>query len=932
MLLGSCEEAEPIIITHTSASEALQGVECILVADAHIYVGAANGILSVWAVPPPILSTVPPDDFTVPVKYLLTIRRASAGQPISQLQALPAVGLLTYNCGGAVIACTLKELRHVATLHHARATRFHSDAAAPVACLCVCAGHSLVVFYELCVPVRMRWKRVLKDRTTAIHVGQGHVAVATTTSCQLRCARTGEVRQAIELWVTSPSSASVWGLASFVAHPHTRSVWLLPVAQLRSPTAGAGVGVDAAAPQSPRMGAVVDSVLVFSLDASELNVMRLDACDPSAAALLGGSSTQLAPSAYGHVVSFLTGQLHLTAARAVLPTEAEWMEWRRSGQGVNSQLSDQGVNSQLSGRGPLALRCEALAPAVVAPSRALSPERPACFCLCGLHAFVASGAQLWRLPLVGEQPDARQLHDELMACSARRDLDSARLECSARRDLDSDRLECSARRDLDSARLECSARRGSTSCSGAGADGSSGSDSGSGSGSISGSGSGSSSISGSGVLALMDGTRPVPTGDAALASRPVPTGDAALASRPVPTGDAALASRLLECASHPLGTALAALLCTVRTADSEAARAHASLAFGDLAFGDRDCSRVRRGAELARASVASEHQRHEPAALKARVTSLLEIDRCGDARGTAAIAISQREMATSKREMDISQRELSLAYAELQVSEALAAVVAACVGVADTLGEQRRMMVSSAVSSQPRGDRTEPFDEGLVALAETLVYGPELHASLLLMLSHRHAYAHALLREGAHAMLEGARTRMSTSGLAEHRRERIASALCAPGGPRGAWQRLCSERRPSLKLRAIADACDAIVAAAATATAQEAEEVQKGAKEGAKEGVVNADELLPMVAYSLADALVVAGVADELLSHLTLAEAHLPASEASFKLGYCLTTVQAAVRCVTEAAPAASQKQSGIGATDSERGGDGGAVQKKAVS
>jgi len=301
-------------------------------------------------------------------------------------------------------------------------------------------------------------------------------------------------------------------------------------------------------------------------------------------------------------------------------------------------------------------------------------------------------------------------------------------------------------------------------------------------------------------------------------------------------------------------------------------------------------------------------------------------------------------MATSKREMDISQRELSLAYAELQVSEALAAVVAACVGVADTLGEQRRMMVS-----QPRGDRTEPFDEGLVALAETLVYGPALHASLLLMLSHRHAYAHALLREGAHAMLEGARTRMSTSGLAEHRRERLASALCAPGGPRGcehptaavntqhggprgAWQRLCSERRPSLKLRAIADACDAIVAAAATATAQEAEEVQKGAKEGAKEAVVNADELLPMVAYSLADALVVAGVADELLSHLTLAEAHLPASEASFKLGYCLTTVQAAVRCVTEAAPAASQKRSGIGATDSERGGDGGAVQKKAVS
>ena len=889
MWLGSCEEAEPIIITHTSASEALQGVECILVADAHIYVGAANGILSVWAVPPPILSTVPPDDFTVPVKYLLTIRRASAGQPISQLQALPAVGLLTYNCGGAVIACTLKELRHVATLHHARATRFHSDAAAPVACLCVCAGHSLVVFYELCVPVRMRWKRVLKDRTTAIHVGQGHVAVATTTSCQLRCARTGEVRQAIELWVTSPSSASVWGLASFVAHPHTRSVWLLPVAQLRSPTAGAGVGVDAAAPQSPRMGAVVDSVLVFSLDASELNVMRLDACDPSAAALLGGSSTQLAPSAYGHVVSFLTGQLHLTAARAVLPTEAEWMEWRRSGQGVNSQLS---------GQGPLALRCEALAPAVVAPSRALSPERPACFCLCGLHAFVASGAQLWRLPLVGEQPDARQLHDELMACSARRDLDSDRLECSA--------------------------RRGSTSCSGAGADGSSGSDSGSGSGSISSSGSGSSSISGTGVLALMAGTRPVPTGDAALASR------------------------LLECASHPLGTALAALLCTVRTADSEAARAHASLAFGgDLAFGDRACSRVRRGAELARASVASEHQRHEPAALKARVTSLLEIARCGDAQGTAAIAISQREMATSKREMDISQRELSLAYAELQVSEALAAVVAACVGVADTLGEQRRMMVASAVSSQPRGDRTEPFDEGLVALAETLVYGPELHASLLLMLSHRHAYAHALLREGAHAMLEGARTRMSTSGLAERRRERLASALCAPGGPRGAhddapggprgvvlsgprgaWQRLCSERRPSLKLRAIADACDAIVAAAATATAQEAEEVQKGAKEG----VVNADELLPMVAYSLADALVVAGVADELLSHLTLAEAHLPASEASFKLGYCLTTVQAAVRCVTEAAPAASQKQSGIGATDSERGGVGGAVQKKAVS
>ena len=129
--------------------------------------------------------------------------------------------------------------------------------------------------------------------------------------------------------------------------------------------------------------------------------------------------------------------------------------------------------------------------------------------------------------------------------------------------------------------------------------------------------------------------------------------------------------------------------------------------------------------------------------------------------------------------------------------------------------------------------------------------------------------------------------------------------MCAPGGPRGAWQRLCVVIRPSLKLRAIADACDAIVAASATATALEAEAA-----------MVNADELLPMVAYSLADALVVAGVADDLLSHLTLAEAHLPASEASFKLGYCLTTVQAAVRCVTEAAPAASQKRSGFGAND----------------
>ena len=259
--------------------------------------------------------------------------------------------------------------------------------------------------------------------------------------------------------------------------------------------------------------------------------------------------------------------------------------------------------------------------------------------------------------------------------------------------------------------------------------------------------------------------------------------------------------------------------------------------------------------------------------------------------------ISQREMEISQREMEISQRELSLAYAELQVSGALAAVVAACAGVADTLGEQRRM----TVSSQPRGDCTEPIDEGLVSLAETLVYGPAMHASLLLMLSHRHAYAHALLREGAHAMLE----RMSTSGPGERRRERLQSALCAPGGPRGAWQRLCVVIRPSLKLRAIADACDAIVAAAATATALEAEAA-----------MVNADELLPMVAYSLADALVVAGVADDLLSHLTLAEAHLPASEASFKLGYCLTTVQAAVRCVTEAAPAASQKRSGFGAND----------------
>ena len=120
----------------------------------------------------------------------------------------------------------------------------------------------------------------------------------------------------------------------------------------------------------------------------------------------------------------------------------------------------------------------------------------------------------------------------------------------------------------------------------------------------------------------------------------------------------------------------------------------------------------------------------------------------------------------------------------------------------------------------------------------------------------------------------------------------LEERLCAAGGPEAHWVAVCTEVLPTRKLSALTAICDSISSLAAGRNGHE----------------VSAEELLPLVSISLAHALARPrdprrDVARSLLAHLRLAEGLVPSSGARFKLGYCLTTVEVAVRYVASQAP-----------------------------
>ena len=151
------------------------------------------------------------------------------------------------------------------------------------------------------------------------------------------------------------------------------------------------------------------------------------------------------------------------------------------------------------------------------------------------------------------------------------------------------------------------------------------------------------------------------------------------------------------------------------------------------------------------------------------------------------------------------------------------------------------------------------------ALAEVVLYG-SAHTALVAALAPWNALAHYVLRRGAAARLrqgpprgaplEAAQAAAALEGLRPSR---------LPAGCGCHWAALCSETRPSRKLAAAADICDAVAQASASAG-----------------GEVGAEELLPMVSLSLSRA-VCDGVATELITHLEVAESVLAGSAARNK-------------------------------------------------
>lgn len=155
-------------------------ISSIAVVDDLIYVGTVDGIIAAF----PAKVSGPPGAPSAQLSVKI-------GKPISQLQVLPAIGLLLRECDGQVSAHAERSLRLVADLHPSRATRFHGHSNGPVTTLCVCAGRSLLWKYALSVPPKLHWSRMLEERTLAVHLTREHVVVATTCSCLVLSSSSG---------------------------------------------------------------------------------------------------------------------------------------------------------------------------------------------------------------------------------------------------------------------------------------------------------------------------------------------------------------------------------------------------------------------------------------------------------------------------------------------------------------------------------------------------------------------------------------------------------------------------------------------------------------------------------------------------------------------------------------------------------------------
>lgn len=140
-----------------------------------------------------------------------------------------------------------------------------------------------------------------------------------------------------------------------------------------------------------------------------------------------------------------------------------------------------------------------------------------------------------------------------------------------------------------------------------------------------------------------------------------------------------------------------------------------------------------------------------------------------------------------------------------------------------------------------------------------------------------HADADALDR-GSHALLRDEPPRHATRQWGPSSHTSVGGASQQPCK----WSLACAAVMPRTKLAMFVALCDEI--------ALTGSKLQDG---------LNAEELLPLVSHSIAEA-VAAGNAADLLCHLAIVHAYIDSSAAASKFGYCLTTVQVAARSIVE--------------------------------
>jgi hypothetical protein len=163
-------------------------------------------------------------------------------------------------------------------------------------------------------------------------------------------------------------------------------------------------------------------------------------------------------------------------------------------------------------------------------------------------------------------------------------------------------------------------------------------------------------------------------------------------------------------------------------------------------------------------------------------------------------------------------------------------------------------------------------------VAELLVYSMA-HQPLLAALQVLYARDHERLQSGASCVLSEGLSNLSLPGGA-------AAALHAASEQIGrGWAAIGSSRLPSQNMLALTGTCDAIASLLAPRE-------------------LSAEELMPLVSYSLAQA-VASGRVVGLFHHLALVESFVASRSARTKHGYCLTTVQVAARYICNQEPRA---------------------------